>query len=169
VNCSPSVDFALWWQRHSFWWRQSVSLVLGPAPNSLQVFYTIWQLFKLKNKTLRTPKQPSLSWRWLKPPHSAASSWCLVAVITNAASAGDFLHMDTPTWTSTSSGCNPPPPLPIIWAMSGRRPEKVHSTELLHTLYIYNKYIYICVCVCVCRHLALLHFLQRCYIALYEC
>jgi hypothetical protein len=37
----------------SFWQRRSVSSDMGLAPNSLQVFYTIWQLFYLKIKTLR--------------------------------------------------------------------------------------------------------------------
>jgi hypothetical protein len=63
----------------------------------------------------------------------------LAAVIAIVTFAGVFLHMVTTTCPPTSSGSKA---APSYHQGSGRRPEKVHCTELLNTLYDSQRHNY---------------------------
>ncbi len=87
------------------------------AFHSLSVFYTIWQLFYLKNKTRRCLQTVLQHWRRLN--RIAVRHYLLAfAVIAIAAFVGDFLHMvHTNMFPHILLRQSRPPP--IIWALAG--------------------------------------------------
>jgi hypothetical protein len=102
------------------------------AFNSLSVFNTIWQLFYLKNKTRRCLQTALQHWRWLNRiavrHYLLAFSCCDCHCRLCGRLFAYGSHQHVPPHPPEAK------PPPSYHLGSSRRPEKLHCTELLHTL-----------------------------------